>query len=801
MASFLIILLILSFINNNDISPVNSPECARLDLRVHQQQQRQIQRQHQHDQQQQIQQQLLLSGDVHLHPGPSTLRTDEKKIRKVAYPCVVCAKGVTRASKAIECDTCGKWTHVRCSLSVSLSRYNDCVREGDEIPFICDQCSLSSLPFSDDNDVDHYRADPLPSNAASSSSAPAFSSTLVSDSSSGLPSALPRVLLSKGLHLLHSNVRSILPKLPEIRLLLSQTKATVFAASETWLDSTVNDGELSIPGFNVVRRDRNRNGGGVAMFIRDSVAFNPRPDLAVDGLEAIWIELLLPRTKGILICSLYRPPTDSGFLSRLETSLSRITPGTEFHVLGDMNIDFFQSRSPMLSKYKEILDFFGCSQLIDEPTRITPTSSSLIDHIFTNVIELIADSGVIPSGFSDHLITFCSRRCSKESVSNSNVRYVRSLKNYSRFTFLNELRKIDWSLILSSADVNFCLQEFNRLFRKAIDSVAPLKEIRVRNKVNPWMNADILSSIRKRNSLFSRFKRDRSDTVLYKEYCHVRNKVQRDIKLAKETFFKNGVERNRGNSGKLWGHLKSLGFSKKASGSSSIVLEQNGLKIHDSLSVAQIFNRFYTSVAGDLVSKLPSPYGIFCTTTEVFKSFYLRKIGMRPSFCLSPVSSHFVRKQLLSLDTKKAVGLDDISSLFLKDGADCIIAPITHIVNISITTETVPSTFKDAKVIPLFKKGSTLDPGNYRPVSILCVLSKILERAAHSQLNDYLVKRDLLFENQSGFRGGYSTDSCLIGLSDFIKSELGKGNLVGMVLIDLQKAFDTWLIMVFFVII
>ena len=96
-----------------------------------------------------------------------------------------------------------------------------------------------------------------------------------------------------------------------------------------------------------------------------------------------------------------------------------------------------------------------------------------------------------------------------------------------------------------------------------------------------------------------------------------------------------------------------------------------------------------------------------------------------------------------------------------------------------------------SKVIPLFKKGSTLDPGNYRPVSILNVLSKILERAAHSQLSDYLEKRGLLFENQSGFRGGYSTDSCLIGLSDFIKEELGKGNLVGMVLIDLQKAFDT----------
>ena len=256
-------------------------------------------------------------------------------------------------------------------------------------------------------------------------------------------------------------------------------------------------------------------------------------------------------------------------------------------------------------------------------------------------------------------------------------------------------------------------------------------------------------------------------------------------------FFKNGVERNRGNLGKLWNHLKSLGFSKKTSNSSSIVLEQDSVKVFDSFDVARIFNKFYTSVASDLVSKLPNPLGLFHTASEIFRGFYSSKIGLRPSFCLSPVSGQFIRNQLSSLNIKKAVGLDDISSLFLRDGTDCIVTPVKHIINLSIITETVPDSFKEAKVIPLFKKGSTLDPGNYRPVSILNVLSKILERAAHSQLSEYLEKRGLLFENQSGFRGGYSTDSCLIGLTDFVRSEIGKGNLVGMVLIDLQKAFDT----------
>ena len=127
----------------------------------------------------------------------------------------------------------------------------------------------------------------------------------------------------------------------------------------------------------------------------------------------------------------------------------------------------------------------------------------------------------------------------------------------------------------------------------------------------------------------------------------------------------------------------------------------------------------------------------------------------------------------------------------MHDGAESIVLPVTHIINLSISNETVPAAFKDAKVVPVFKKGSKLDVGNYRPVSILNVLSKVLERTVHKQMDEYLKKRNLLFSHQSGFRGGYSTDTCLVDMSNYVRSEMGKGNMVGMVLIDLQKAFDT----------
>jgi len=111
--------------------------------------------------------------------------------------------------------------------------------------------------------------------------------------------------------------------------------------------------------------------------------------------------------------------------------------------------------------------------------------------------------------------------------------------------------------------------------------------------------------------------------------------------------------------------------------------------------------------------------------------------------------------------------------------------------NLSIDTATVPDEFKFAKVIPLYKKNSRLDPGNYRPVSILCNLSKVLEQIIYEQIEEHLIKHNAMYENQSGFRKAHSTDTCLIDLMDQIKLEISKGNYVGMVLLDLQKAFDT----------
>ena len=154
-----------------------------------------------------------------------------------------------------------------------------------------------------------------------------------------------------------------------------------------------------------------------------------------------------------------------------------------------------------------------------------------------------------------------------------------------------------------------------------------------------------------------------------------------------------------------------------------------------------------------------------------------------------------VTKALQNLQVSKAPGIDNIPSIFLRDGADILSKPITQLVNLSLKLSSFPNEGKIAKVKPLFKKGSRLDPKNYRPVSLLPVLSKIFERVVHDQTQRYMEENSLLYKFQSGFRKHHSTDFCLAYLNEKISTGFENRLFTGMILIDLQKAFEIRLIM------
>ena len=146
---------------------------------------------------------------------------------------------------------------------------------------------------------------------------------------------------------------------------------------------------------------------------------------------------------------------------------------------------------------------------------------------------------------------------------------------------------------------------------------------------------------------------------------------------------------------------------------------------------------------------------------------------------------------LHNLKRTKAVGLDDIPRRLLVDSEEVVAKPICAIINLSLKSGVVPAVWKAARVIPLFKKRKREDMDNYRPISILPAVSKVLERAVHHQLYAYLQRHKILSPFQCGFRKSHSTEWAAMCFADTIRRNIDQGRLTGTVFIDLRKAFDT----------
>ena len=169
--------------------------------------------------------------------------------------------------------------------------------------------------------------------------------------------------------------------------------------------------------------------------------------------------------------------------------------------------------------------------------------------------------------------------------------------------------------------------------------------------------------------------------------------------------------------------------------------------------------------------------------------FITRRTDQTFRFC--HVTSKEIETLLRKIKRKKATGTDNLPANLLKYSSKAIAEPLTFIINLSLGTGVVPNDWKVARVLPLYKSGSRSSLDNYRPISILPVISKIAEKVVHSQLIHFLELNNLLSNSQFGFRQNRSTEMATTIFTDDIRQSVDKGNLVGAVFIDLRKAFDT----------
>ena len=591
------------------------------------------------------------------------------------------------------------------------------------------------------------------------------------------------MLPKKGLNIGHQNIQGLnnSEKLSEISLMLSsRSNIDVFGISETKFSEKVLNNSLKMGGYKFFRKDNMlRNGGGLLIYVKDSVNVKRRIDLERNDVECIVLEIIFKCSKPILTCHIYRHPSCRvEWKDNFEELVDKMySEDKEIIIMGDINRDLMNMS--INKDWSEFISSIGLEQLVNQPTRITKNSKTLIDHVYSSMPETIVRVSVPHIGNSDHFPVFITRKiCKKHKSRTHEFINFRNFRNFNESQFCHELSNIDWSELFVCESVDDCLEVWQTKFLAIVDAHMPLQTKRVKRKYQPaWFTSDIADAIKMRD-IFSSDKKSH-------EYKSKRNLVLRLIRESRKSTYEKRIEDGQNNPKTIWGIFKEFGSSKNNSEMSrSTNLSVNDKLITDEIEVANAFNNFFVTVA----QKLKDP--IATSNFEYLIEYVNTKVPPENYFSIPLIAQHNVLKHLKRLNVSKSTGLDHIGPRLLKISAPYISEPLTTLINMSILQASFPNTWKTAKVKPLFKKGDETLVDNYRPISILPTLSKLIEKHVHDAMISHLNNFNLLHNTQSGFRRNHSTESALLHLRENWLNAVNDGKMVGTLLVDFKKAFD-----------
>ena len=682
------------------------------------------------------------------------------------YPCVSCTKPVKKNQRGLQCTYCLAWTHTHCA-GVRNEQYDDVHYEF--LNWRCSKCIFDYLPFnrSSFNEFSYVKTQNL--------------ERPVEQTNSGNNTSEPTLHYDEfnnhDFKCAHLNIRSLYRNIDELRVFLHNNHIQILALNETLLDDSISDNELNIQDYNLIRKDRNRNGGGVAVYIRDSISYDLINSAVLDSLELILIRVRPKSATPFLFLSWYRPPDSKiAVMDQYENALAFVDSfRSNVFLMGDVNCDIRKKfKSNVIKRYEAVNKLYSMEQVNTiHYTRVTHNTKSLIDHMLTNAIDMVKSHGVISLGLSDH--NLCYFILNFKSVQVSKTITYRNLKNMDLEAFRSHLSNHPWHEIEAANSVDEAVRLWETFLMQTVDELAPIRKKRVRNIPAPWLKADIKNLMKKRDELkrkASKFK-DEYNMNLYRK---ARNLVTKKIRFSKKAYFsKQLFNASNNTSGEnVWKVLKPLLPSKSKSSDKGVSTAANGS------SLANEFNKFFANVGSKLASKIPA-------MNRDSRKYH----SITSSFQFKPITENCVIKTILGMSNKKSTGVDNISMIMIKMAVPTIVPSLTHIFNRSLSERVFPSNWKRSKIIPIHKSGDKNSPNNYRPISILPSVSKILEKLVQVQLADYLKLYEILSPTQSGFRKSHSTISTLIKVTDDWLSAMDQGLYTGAVFIDLRKAFDT----------
>ena len=361
--------------------------------------------------------------------------------------------------------------------------------------------------------------------------------------------------------------------------------------------------------------------------------------------------------------------------------------------------------------------------------------------------------------------------------------YKRNYSNFSEDSFRDDVSIQNFDN--NFEDVNDQFKDFYLRLKGCIDRHAPLKKLTPKEvKLNhkPWISVDINKMIKIKNKLFHRKKRQPNNLEIKRLYNLFRNRVNRELKKAKRNYYTKYFEVNSNNIKKTWEGIRSIINIKATKQSTISQIKVNSKVIKNQKEIVETLNNFFVNVGPNTDRNIP-------VNPKIKPEKYLKNRNQL-NFLIAHISNEEVLDIINQLENK-STGPQSIPIKLLKLIPDLILVPQCKIINHSFQIGVFPDALKLGEVIPIHKGGSTEELNNYRPISLLSIFDKIIEKLMHKILYDFLQAHNILFQNQFGFRKNNSTTFALIEITEKIKETIDNKKYGCGIFIDLRKAFDT----------
>lgn len=569
------------------------------------------------------------------------------------------------------------------------------------------------------------------------------------------------------LKVIHINAQSLNnpAHFDEFKSLFGDGKIDVIMVSETFFkDCSIN---TKICNYNVMMVNRkNRVGGGVAIYVREGLNMSLLAQSSGEegSPEYLICEITFGAAKVLTAC-VYRPP-DICLLDNFQEELCSFITKYKYTILGgDLNARFgtgeFETKL-----VNNMLIQCNLDPIPFNHTFHTAYSSSTLDVIASNCNDLVIEYGQTAApGFSGHDLIYAIFNVKVPRFQSKNITF-RDFKRLDLNNLYEYGNTLPWEDIYKMNNINDKIQLFNDLMVNVLDTCIPLKTIKIKKYVAPWMTVGLRSILKERDKLRKVFARTK-DPKDFEVFRKARNKAKQQCRNAKVKYF-NDQFGKCDNSKEMWSVIYSLGLNKK---------ENNNVMSVSLDDLSKHYARVSSVQYPEKVEAIRLEYDKDCDT-HYDDRFYFKYIT--PENIVNTVNSF----------TSNAVGVDSLSARFVKICLPIILPILEHVLNYSLQNSWFPDLWKMGNIRPIPKVKNPSTCKDYRPVSILCFLSKVLEKLVHAQVNEFINVNNVLPSLQSGFRKGHNTTTALIKVIDDIRRASDKKMLTFLLLLDMSKAFD-----------